>query len=310
MLLIPLLSSQCSFHILTSAAESFLPQPFICFAPCGGNCPEPQHSSNFCSITVATFVAPDECALDLWLSCWITSGLFFWGAWIYSQVRNTSEPSIICLASRPGQDFPNRKRKRWLHGISFLLLLCESCQKCWQEPDRQEWWWWPAPWRWDGWEGIQAGLSRAAGKAAAQCPIHQVPVELWGGQGRWAGEHPAGCSHVAGNSTMSVFSFQPWHNQPNIGHLELSLKPKSFSGLVCTVCLSNELITATTCCLLHGTVLVMCSLLWGWVLKSLDGIPAWFVGRKHGEVLGFVNTPMHVSCQKSFQVVTVWSSIL
>lgn len=82
-----------------------------------------------------------------------------------------------------------------------------------------------------------------------------------------------------------MFSFLLWHNQPNIGILELSLKPKSFSGLVSKVGLSktNELITATSCYLLHGTVLTMCFSFSGWAPESFYGITAWFVGAKKRE---------------------------
>jgi len=78
--------------------------------------------------------------------------------------------------------------------------------------------------------------------------------------------------------------FLLWHNQPNTGNLELSLKPKLFSGLVSKVGPSetNELITATTCYLLHGSVLVMCFSFSGWAPESLCGITAWVVSRKKG----------------------------
>lgn len=106
------------------------------------------------------------------------------------------------------------------------------------------------------------------------------------GQAGW--RHPSGCIHVTGNATISVFAFLLWHNQPNIGNLVLSLKPKSFSGLVSKGGLStvNELITATTCYLLHGTVLTMCFLISGWAPESFYGITAWFAGRKEGRHFG------------------------
>lgn len=83
--------------------------------------------------------------------------------------------------------------------------------------------------------------------------------ELWDRQGQAGWRHPLGCSLVTRNDAILVFAFLLWHNQPNIGNLELSLKPKSFSGRLSKGGLSkkNELITATTCYLLHRTLLVM-----------------------------------------------------
>lgn len=87
MLLIPLLCSGCLFHVLTSAAESFLPQPFIHFVLMLLDLHHAEetvlhHSTTQkCDLVMATFysiafVPPDGCALDLWLSRWIASGFF------------------------------------------------------------------------------------------------------------------------------------------------------------------------------------------------------------------------------------------
>lgn len=82
MFLVPLLSSGCLF----SAIESFLPQPFVCFAQMLSDLQHGEETllhrsttqrfnlimATFCFVA---FVLLDECALDLWLSWWIASGL-------------------------------------------------------------------------------------------------------------------------------------------------------------------------------------------------------------------------------------------
>lgn len=140
-----------------------------------------------------------------------------------------------------------------------------------------------------------------------------LPQSCGAGKARQAGGHPSGCIHVTGNSAISVFSFLLWHNQPNIGDLELSLKPKSFSGLVSKGGLnkSNSLITVTTCYSVYNN-----TGLFSWcVSHSLFGCLNPLVALQHGlraeekgDILGFVNALMNVCCHKSFEVVIVWSS--
>lgn len=50
---------------------------------------------------------------------------FFWRVWIYPLAGNTSEPSIICLASRAGQDFPSKTVfcKKMLTPWDLLLVV-------------------------------------------------------------------------------------------------------------------------------------------------------------------------------------------
>lgn len=61
-----------------------------------------------------------------------------------------------------------------------------------------------------------------------------------------------------------VFPVLPLHNQPNIGNLELSLKHKSLSGLVCRGGLAGteELVPVPVCCTEDGAVLGVFPILW------------------------------------------------
>lgn len=214
----------------------------------------------------------------LWLSWWIASDLFFFFFWKCRFILRVqivlSLPQFI-LHLELDKSFPTElfaMRKRWLHGIS--LLLWETCQNCWWDPDSQEWCWWPA-------SQLPDLLARARveqdSHLSAKCLICQLLQHPGAGKVGHAAGHPCGSIHATGSSATSAVFFLLQHSHPNIGNLKLSVKPKSFFSLVSEWGRSktNEPITSPVCYLLRRTAPVMRFVFTDWVPESCYGITAW-----------------------------------
>lgn len=108
-----------------------------------------------------------------------------------------------------------------------------------------------------------------------------------------------------GTLTWNYAFLSSLHCQPDVDGLELSLKTKSFTGLVSKGGLSKTKgpLNATICYLLLGIALVICFVFTDWVPESCYGITVYMRVEK-GNILGFIKALMSLSCHRSFWVAT------
>lgn len=138
------------------------------------------------------------CVCDAWWMCLGSVAVtvesvwpFFWRVWIYPLAGNTSEPSIICLASWAGQDFPSRAvfcKKMLTPWDLLLIVVVRDLSKVLTETRQARVmlltcllaaWWMGGKWsnqRWAG-EALVSGMPDAS--LPASCEAGEARASLW-----------------------------------------------------------------------------------------------------------------------------------